>query len=705
MHFLIASTFQDSLTRLQTGEQQAAKIAAVELQMNPGSPGLQMHRLDRARDRRFWSARVNDDLRLILHRTETSLLLCYVAHHDVAYAWAEKRKLTVHPATGAAQMVVLKETVQEIIVPHYIERPAVRVGQPLPMLAGASDAELLSYGVPLDWLSTVRQADEDSVLEVVEQLPEEAREAVLSLATSIRPSPAPVPAKPTVATDVAAQETAAFTHPDAQRRFRVVANVEELKAALDAPWEKWAVFLHPAQRAIVERDFSGPARVTGSAGTGKTIVALHRAVHLAEAHPSCRVLLTTFNDVLVRALEKKLRLLISKRPRLGEQIEVMSFEAVARRLYESNLVPIYGPVKMAQREEVDRLIREGMAREPSSAFTERFVCSEWHQVVDAAQLRTWEQYRDHSRVGRRSRLREPQRQVLWSTYAHVIKALEERRDMTAAEMFSRLSKHYDEGAAPPFDFAVVDEAQDISQAELRCLAALGGGRRNGLFFAGDTAQRIFQHPFSWKSVGVDVRGRSTNLKINYRTSEEIREHADRLLDPEITDGDGNVEDRTGTLSAFNGKPPEVRSFENEADEVFEVGEWLKQRFRDGVRAEEMVIFVRSERQMPRAELAARQAGLPAEPLTHELKFSSGSIPVCPMHLAKGLEFRAVAVMACDQDALPDPQRIAMAADATELQDVYTSERQLLYVACTRARDSLLVSCAGAASEFLDDLKA
>ena len=333
------------------------------------------------------------------------------------------------------------------------------------------------------------------------------------------------------------------------------------------------------------------------------------------------------------------------------------------------------------------------------------MCAEWHQVVDAAQLRTWEGYRDYSRVGRRSRLREPQRQALWSAFASVIRALEDRREMTPAEMFTRLAKHYDEGAAPPFDFAVVDEAQDISRAGLRCLAALGGGRRNALFFAGDTAQRIFQQPFSWEAVGVEVRGRSTNLKVNYRISQEIRDHAERLLDPEVTDGDGNVEDRSGTLSVFNGAPPEVRACYSEAQEALEVGAWLSQQVRDGVRAEEMVIFVRSELQIARAEMAAQEAGLPFERLTYQLKHVAGSLSICPMHLAKGLEFRAVAVMTCDQEALPDPERLAMAADTTELQEVYTSERQLLYVACTRARDALLMSCSGPPSEFLEDMKA
>lgn len=706
MQFLIASTFQDSLTKLQPTEQSAAKLAAIELQMNPAHPGLQMHKLDKAKDKNFWSARVNDDLRLILHRTEASCLLCYVGHHDPAYAWAERRKLAVHPKTGAAQMVVIKETVQQIVIPQYVHEVSKKTAKPLPLLAGASDEELLEYGIPEDWLDLVRQATEDNVLDLVNDLPEEAREAVLSLATGVRPTAAVIEEEALTVDEPAAKvEGAAFSHPDAKRRFRTITNLEELQAALDAPWEKWMVFLHPAQRALVERDFSGPARVTGSAGTGKTIVALHRAVHLAQANPSARVLLTTFSDVLATALENKLRLLLANRPRLGEQIEVLPFEAVARRLYASNLAPLYGPVQIATKESILSSIRDIIEREGEVPFGERFILSEWTQVVDAAQLRTWEAYRDYNRLGRRSRLREPQRLALWKIFSKVIELLEKRRKMTVAEMFTRLAEHYGQRTAPPFDFAVVDEAQDISLAELRCLGALGGGRPNALFFAGDTGQRIFQQPFSWKSAGVEVRGRSTQLKVNYRTSHQIREQADRLLAKEVTDGDGNVEERRGTVSVFNGPMPEIRRLDDEASEEQFIAEWLNARKAEGIRLEEMAIFVRAAAQLDRGEAAARAAQMPFRCLAEEMTVEAGALPVCTMHLAKGLEFRAVVVMACEEDILPDPDRVGAAGDPSELEDVYNSERQILYVACTRARDRLLISSAQMPSEFLQDMRA
>src|SRR5450631_1298583 len=272
MEFRIAETFTDSLARLTGDEQKAVKTTAFDLQLNPANPGMSFHKLEKAKDKNFWSVRVGNDIRLIVHRSDASFLLCFVGHHDKAYDWAERRKLETHPRTGAAQLVEIRETVKEIIIPVYVQAELPVTAKPpaeaMPIFAGASDDELLRLGVPAEWLADVKRATEATLLSLTDHLPAEAAEALLELATGGKPR---VPA-PAIAT------TNPFDHPDAQRRFRVVANVEELERALDFPWEKWTVFLHPEQRELVEREYSGPARVSGSAGTGKTIVGLHRAV-------------------------------------------------------------------------------------------------------------------------------------------------------------------------------------------------------------------------------------------------------------------------------------------------------------------------------------------------------------------------------------------------------------------------------------------
>jgi len=690
MDFRIADTFTDSLTRLTGDEQKAVKTTAFDLQMNPASPGLSFHKLDKAKDKNFWSVQVNADIRLIVHKTEGSLLLCYVNHHDKAYDWAERRRLETHPKTGAAQLVEIRETVKEVVVPVYVQ--AEMPAPPKPRLfADKPDEELLGYGVPAEWLNDVRQANEDSLLLLADRLPGEAAEALLELATGGKPRVVQ-PATPV---------TNPFDHPDAQRRFRVMTNVEELQRALDFPWEKWTVFLHPEQRYWVERDYTGPARVSGSAGTGKTIVALHRAAHLARTRPEARVLLTTFSDTLANALHTKLKRLVGSEPRLAERIDVHSLNALGLRLYKSHC----GPANLASREVVRELLGEASKAVGGHKFSLHFLLTEWEQVVDAWQLETWESYRDVARLGRKTRLLEVQRAILWSIFERVRGGLKERNLTTHAGLFTALASALAKSKHLPFDFAVVDEAQDISVAHLRFFAALGADRSNVLFFAGDLGQRIFQQPFSWKSLGVDIRGRSRNLRINYRTSHQIRQQADRLLGPEVTDVDGNSEDRSDTISVFNGPSPVIRVLPTKNEEIKSVGTWLADQSKAGVLPHEFGVFVRSAGQLDRAQAAVKESGLGFKILDEHVETTSGHVSISTMHLAKGLEFRAVAVMACDDEIIPLQERIETVGDDADLQEVYDTERHLLYVACTRARDHLLVTSVEPASEFLDDLRA
>jgi superfamily I DNA/RNA helicase len=276
--------------------------------------------------------------------------------------------------------------------------------------------------------------------------------------------------------------------------------------------------------------------------------------------------------------------------------------------------------------------------------------------------------------------------------------------VTYSGMLSRLASHLSESKRPPFEFIVVDEAQDVSVAQLQFLAALGGGRPNSLFFAGDLGQRIFQQPFSWKALGVDIRGRSRNLRVNYRTSHQIRMQSDRLLGPAVTDVDGNSEDRSDTISVFNGPPPAIRVLADESEEIKSVGAWIAEQAKAGVLPHEFGVFVRSPAQIDRAQAAVKESGMPFEILDEHVETASGHVSISTMHLAKGLEFRAVVVMACDDEIIPLQERIETVGDDADLQEVYDTERHLLYVACTRARDHLLVTSVEPASEFLDDLR-
>jgi superfamily I DNA/RNA helicase len=654
---------------------------------------MNFHRLEKPKDKNFFSVRINDDIRLILHRTQSSLLLCYVDHHDKAYQWAERRKLETHPKTGAAQFVEIRQRVEEVIVPNYVESITTEISpskKQLPLFTSVTDDELLSYGVPPDWLALVKDANEDTLLDLVDHLPQEAAEALLEIATGGKPQPAVVP-KPGLNP---------FEHPDALRRFRVMTDVDALRQALDYPWDKWTVFLHPAQQQLIEREYTGPARVSGSAGTGKTIVALHRAVYLARKWPECRVLLATFSETLAQALNDRLRRLVSNEPHLAERLEVVSLTTLGVRLYTQQ----FGKPKLLNEEKLIEIINGVASTLPYTKFSISFLANEWWEIVDAWQLSSWESYRDVRRLGRKTRLSEKLRQTLWTIFAEVNQRIYADGLITNAGMFTRLANFFKSERRSPFDYIVIDESQDITASQLSFIGVLAAEKREGLFFAGDLGQRIFQTPFSWKSVGVDIRGRSRTLTVNYRTSHQIRQHADHLLGPEVADVDGVTESRKGTISVFNGSAPEIKKYSNENEEIEAVSVWILARLNDGVACNEVGVIVRSHDELPRARQAVELTGKSYRILDNQLTAHGSDICICTMHIAKGLEFRSVVVMACDDQIIPLQKRIEDITDEADLDEVYATERHLLYVAVTRARDHLLVSSGGPASEFLDDLQ-
>ncbi len=687
MTFLIADSFADGLARLTPDEQAVAKATAFDLQQDRTRAGMSYHALGKAKDKRFASVRVNDDLRVIVHRTPQSLLLCYVGHHDEAYRWAERRKLEAHPTTGAMQMVEVRERVENV-VKRVVVAEAIETAE-RPLFAHLDEAALLAYGVPLEWVPDAQAATESSLFDLAEHLPAEAADALLTLAVGEVPEvaqPAPPEADP-------------FAHPAAQRRFRVVDDVDALATALDAPWEQWAVFLHPSQRELIDREFGGPARVAGSAGTGKTVVALHRAVHLAEHDEHARVLLATFSDVLARHLEVKLRVLTRHRPRLRERIDVATLAGLAARLHRAQFgrdAVVVDPTMLGS------LLGDAAAA-TGAPFATGFLMTEWDQVVDAWQLRDWDAYRSVQRLGRKVRLPESARAQAWAAFERVWNELDVRGLTTEAAVYQTLADAYARGGGAPYDHVVLDEAQDASAAQLRFLAQLVGDRPNGLFFAGDLGQRIFQQPFSWLSVGVDVRGRARTLKVNYRTSHQIRTRADRLLDDRTDDVDGETQVRRGTISVFDGPEPRVERFADADTEARAVGAWLRERVGAGAPPHEVGVIVRHDALLDRARAALAHAGLPSAVLDGTATPPDGHVAIATMHQAKGLEYRAVAAMACDEDVLPLAERLATASDMNELQEVHETERHLLYVAVTRARDELWVSGVAPGSDYLADL--
>lgn len=680
MKFLIAETFTRSLTKLDGQSQALIKQAAFDFQINPANPGFSFHKLERVRDKSFWSFRVNQDLRIIVHRSESSLVLCYADHHDEAYAWAEVRRLETHPQTGVAQFVEVKERIEEVV------RHVVRDQESEPPIFAKYEADyLLALGVPSEWLDAVRTIGESAFDKICDHLPAEAAERLLKLACG-EPVPRPIADKP----------DDPFNHPDAQRRFRVLDDQDELKRALDFPWEQWIVFLHPTQRSIVERKFKGPARVSGSAGTGKSVVALHRATQLVKKNPGAHVLLTTYSRTLAARLAQQADLLLNPASRERQLLRIEHLHKVTRELWTQTTGKSFVAVEGKKLNEMLEAAKSKLA--PLSDLSLPFLRSEWDAIVDAWGIRSWTSYKGVSRAGRATPLGAKQRLLIWKIFEEVQRNLQSFGWMTWNGLSYDVAKAMYEKR--PFDHVVADECQDFGPAELTLLRSLVEPGDNDLFLCSDAGQRIYKKPAAWSSVGIDVRGRSTRLSINYRTTEQIRKYADAMLPEVMDEGDGEQEKRS-TVSVLMGVLPETRGFDRVSKEIESVSKWLKGLLTEGYAARDIAIFARTEGALrDRAAPALEKAGLTGHWLNEEQPPSNADASLGTMHRAKGLEFKAVAIMGCDNDLLPLAYGMKDLVDDADREAYIEQERNLLYVACTRARERLLVTYTGKPSSWV-----
>jgi mRNA-degrading endonuclease RelE of RelBE toxin-antitoxin system len=678
VNFVIADTFQKSLANLDAQSQGLVKQKAFDFQSNPSTPGFQLHRVDAAKDKNFWSIRVNSDIRVIVHRTKDSVALCYVDHHDAAYAWAEVRRLEVHPQTGAAQFVEVRERIEEVVkqVVREVETEA-------PIFAQHDEKYLLALGVPPTWLMAVRTVGSKGFERLAEHLPAEAYERLFALACG-DPVPTPEPAKPDVGP---------FAHPDAQRRFRVLDDQEELRRALDFPWERWVVFLHPAQRAVVDRRFSGAAKVYGGAGTGKSVVAMHRAVRLARQADG-PVLLTSYSKTLAIRLDQAIGYLLPREDSARAHLTVRHLHSVAVERWTGGGGKTF---IAAKQEDVARALEAGLRSAGGGGeFAVPFLRSEWDAIVDPWGIATWPDYKAFSRAGRATPLGAKQRLQMWKIFEGARAELRAMGKRTWSQLCHEVAR--DIGTAP-YRHVIADEVQDFGPAELTLLRALVKPSPDDLIVCGDAGQRIFVRPITLSSVGIDVRGRSSRLRVNYRTTDQIRAFADRLL-PKVDEGDG-VDSERRTVSLLQGLEPHIVAHRTIDAEIAGLADWVRGLQGDGYRPGEICILARSEAILrERAEPALRKLSLVPHPLREDTPPAVKDVAIGTMHRAKGLEFKAVAVIGCDYDVLPAAYVLREQADDADRDESIEQERQLLYVAVTRARERLLLSHTGRPTRFL-----
>lgn len=674
MNVLICKSLFQSLASLSGAEVKRANDFILKFQDNPAQPGLSLERITKTQNDNLWSARITQDLRAVVYKEGDTWALLHAGHHDAAYQWASNRKVELNGKTGALQIVEVVESVEEIIA----RRETWQVG----LLDAYTDEYLLSLGVPTDWLPVLRQLiTEDDLLTILERLPEEVSERLLQLAAGELVTP-PVKSTSQVMTDNA----------DTQRRFITVTSQGELEKMLQAPLATWIGFLHPSQRQLVVGNFNGPVKVTGSAGTGKTVVALHRARHLARQGK--KVLLTTFVNTLCDNLRHNLQLLCTP-----EELSQITVASVA-----SQAGSVLGKAKQGYRtlgeSDIPALI--DLYRLPTCPLDAASLMQEWRFVIQPHGILTWNEYRSISRKGRGKPLTVRDRHQVWQVLAKVLAHLDTEHQADWGHYFRRASDALSHGLVNQgFDAVIVDEVQDLRPQELKFLATLAGNGPNRFMMVGDGGQRIYQGKFSLKSLGIPVQGRSHTLKINYRTTEQIRRFADRIIAPESDDLDGSRETRQGTVSLLKGPEPILKAFKTPDQQAQFVAQEILNLTERGMALSEIGIFARTRYHLPPIQNHLQNRQIPYIPLHNQDPGSSLAVCLGTMHRAKGLEFKVVFAIDLSNNSLPLPRALSEASDAETQAESIELERHLLYVTITRARDVAYLCWSGNPTSFLN----
>lgn len=677
---------QDVIRRLHQLPQQVQRRLAdfvTAFQKNPFDASWGFHSVAAIMvDNKVRSAKITHDYRAIVVQAPKgdTYALVYVDKHDDAYQWASRKQFAVHPHTGMFQIIDM-EKAGEWMDQSESSREPLRTGY---ILDRFTDTELFQAGVPMELIPAVRAVRSDADLENLGRyLPPDSRDVLLGLAAGLTLDEA---LEEMLAIPVSQQGVAAdpddFTGLRARPQYRLVfvENQSVLQSALNGTLEDWRIFLHPCQRHIVEWKTAGPIRITGSAGTGKTVALIHRAIHLARTYPNHKLLLTTFTTTMAVSIR---HLLDRIDPVLAGRIDVTHLHTLSRTICSR----VGWTGRIAAPEDIRRVwdldVFPGCARDLPLIPDE--IRREFDELIDPNGIVEEDAYLTVLRPGR-PRLKRADRKAIWPLFVGVRRGLQQRNMETPEGLIRQARLAVERDPSIGFDHVLVDEVQDFSLEALRLIRSLcrmGTGCPDPLCLAGDGQQRVFQKPFPLSRAGIDVRGRSRRLRLNYRTSEEIRRYAQQLLDGAGADDlDGEPVRNDADHSVFHGPAPTVVRVSGQEQEVRQVVDWVRELTGEaGLEAGEICITPY------KAEIdrALNQAGFPVfhlqsgdtDPGQKEI-----GVRMAEMKRIKGLEYRAV-IMACGDTA--DPMAVIAQAEL-----LARCER---YVAATRAREFLRVTLA------------
>lgn len=703
----ISDDFLKSFSGIPKKQQSKVREFVEKFRVNPASPAIHYEKIQEAKDQNLRSVRIDQDYRGIVLKPASGnvYMLLWVDHHDQAYAWAANRVYSVHADTGSLQVIHVKEQP----IPPAPSAISETQGPKRNLLETYNDTDLMRLGVPALLLPLVRQLKSGDDLAAIEnQLPQEAFEALFFLAEGFsldevlkemfKDQP---PAKVDTADFITALE-----NPDSKRRFHVVEGALELAEILNSPLELWRIFLHPSQRSIVEKDYNGPVRVLGGAGTGKTVVAMHRAKWLAEqvfTGETDRILFTTFTRNLAEDIKENLRKLCSTD--VMKRIDVINIDAwviqfLKRQgyhyglIFQDNTGPYWQNALNLASTDLE--------------IEESFYPQEWAQVIQDQAVNTVDEYLKASRVGRRRKLTRPMKQKIWLVFEEYraqlnAKGLKELMDAVRDARIILQGK----GDILPYRAVIVDEAQDMGQESFKLIRQMipesRGKLKNDLFIVGDAHQRIYRRRVVLGRCGIQIKGRSRKLKINYRTTEETRKWAVDLIEGKTYDDlDGGLDTQRGYKSLLHGEYPEIRCFNAFSEEVQFIASYLDGLVKSGTNLNAACLVARTNDLLKQYESAFNERGLKTYLIKRSIAEDrkTPGLRLATMHRVKGLEFDEVIITSLNKGVVPLELSYSDLLASESNEDHENLERALLYVSATRAKKKVLMTSYGESSHFL-----
>ena len=698
----MSADFLSAFAKLPSQQQRLVRTMIARFERDSKSSGLNYERIAGAKDPNMRSLRIDGGYRAIVLKPAAGNvhILLWADKHDDAYRWATHHACSINAETGALQVYQPQEATA---------KPADAPPADTPGIFGPlKHRELLRLGVPAAMAEEVLGIRDEAALEAMApRLPVGAYEGLfLYMAGETYEQiilEREAPPEPVDTTDFAT----ALSRDETRSRFVVIDDDRELEEMFSAPLERWRVFLHPSQRRLVERDWNGPVRVLGGAGTGKTVVAMHRVRWLARNLPEGeRILFTTFTRNLAADIENNLRSICT--PEEMRRIEVINLDRWVQRFLRSK--------RYRFRLTFDRdrdAWREALAKKPAELdLSGRFYNDEWEQIIQANGVTTREEYLRVARTGRGVRLSRAARDGIWPVFEEYRAQLAERGVMEVTDCY-RLARALlerdrtgaDSVPSSPsgvFTSVVVDEAQDMVAQAWRLIRSIVPDGRNDLFIVGDAHQRIHsRHRVVLGRHGIEIRGRARKLRLNYRTTEETRRWASRLLDQcSIDDLDGGSDSNRGVHSVAHGPEPRLELFDTRDAQAAWLAEFLKEALKRGESLRGTCVVARTRAERNVIADALKDADLPVEMLEADSPDESSSgVRLATMHRVKGLEFDCMVIASVNEAFVPlattVPEDDGPARTAAEI-----AERALLYVAATRAKKELVLSSYGVPSSFL-----